>query len=136
MCVNFCQAAGTNQLLDLLSQLGEVVLPHGAALAGLAHARGNLGAVKGLGHAGTLNHRNGGGFNGREAASAGGALTAAADGGAVISGAGVDNARIGVLAIGAVHAFLLGWALGVAPVYTALKNIYTYSNARHGGCAE
>ena len=133
MSVNFRQAAGTNQLLDLLGQLGEVVLPHGAALAGLAHAGGNLGAVEGLGHARTLNHRNGGGFDRGKAASAGGALTAAANGGAVIGGAGVDNARIGVLAIGAVHAFLLGWALGVAPVYTALKNIYTHSNAIDGG---
>jgi len=56
---------------------------------------------------------------------------AAANCGAVIGGAGIHHARVGVLAIGAVHSFLLGRAL--APAYTALKNIYTYSTVIYSG---
>ena len=131
MRVNLRQTAGTNQLLNLLGELRQIILTHGAALACLTHAGGNLRTVEGLGHAGTLNHRNGGGFNGRETASAGGALAAAANCGAIIGGAGIHYARVGVLAIGAVHSFLLGWA--IAPEYTALKNIYTYSTVIYSG---
>src|SRR5690606_2215981 len=93
----------TNGLLDGLREHGEVGFRHRSSLARLAHPRHDLLAAERLDDARALDHVEAGGRDRREAASALGALTTATDAETVVTGTGVDDARVGVAAERTVH---------------------------------
>src|SRR5689334_6380206 len=85
-----------DRLLDLLGEEGQVVLTDGPSLACLAHAGEHLGPAERLGGPRPLDHVEARGLERREAAVALGALATPANAGAVVSGARVDDPRVGV----------------------------------------
>src|SRR5689334_8918341 len=90
-------------LLDPLGEEGEVVLSDRAALAGLADADKDLAAAERLARAGALGDRQARRLDGGETAPALRALATPADRAAVVGGARVHHAGVGVPAERTVH---------------------------------
>src|SRR5699024_3892183 len=101
--VDLREAAGADALLDTLGEHRQLVVADRSPLAGLADPGDHLGAAERLAHAGALEHGEGGGLRGGEAAGAVRALAPATDRRAVVGRAGVDDAGVGVATERAVH---------------------------------
>ena len=95
--------AGAHVLLDLLCEHGEVVVPDGPPLTGLADTGDDLGAAERFGDARAFDDGQGRGLARREAAVARRALAATPDRRAVVGGAAVDDAAVVVTTERAVH---------------------------------
>ena len=100
-------ASGADGLLNLVRQKRELIVGDGASLAGSPDPDHDLVPTEGLDDAGALADRQAGGLQSGESAPALLTLTTTTDGGAVLSGPGVDNARAVMTTEGAVHAYNL-----------------------------
>src|SRR5699024_618236 len=101
--VDLGAALPADDLLDALGEEGQLVLGDRAALARLADTGEHLGPAERLGRARPLRHRQARALERREAPGALGALTTATDRAAIIGGAAVDDAGVGVPAERTVH---------------------------------